>query len=76
MIVHPACGATVRPRGPNTASMCFCACSFNLLYRYTIQGRVEGDRPPISPHRLAPNQATLTLRGMRVHPLAVAEIRV
>ncbi|MFD1502975.1 transposase, partial [Streptosporangium lutulentum] len=27
--------------------------SFNLLYRYITQGRVEGDRPPISPRRLA-----------------------
>jgi len=27
--------------------------SLNLLYRYITQGRVEGDRPPISPRRLA-----------------------
>jgi hypothetical protein len=27
--------------------------SLNLLYRYIAQGRVEGDRPPISPRRLA-----------------------
>ncbi|MEV6868430.1 ISL3 family transposase [Streptosporangium subroseum] len=27
--------------------------SFNLLYRYITQGRVEADRPPISPRRLA-----------------------
>ncbi len=26
--------------------------SFNLLYRYITQGRVEADRPPISPRRL------------------------
>jgi hypothetical protein len=25
----------------------------NLLYRYITQGRVEGDRPPMSPRRLA-----------------------
>jgi len=27
--------------------------SLNLLYRYITQGRVEGDRPPISPRRLS-----------------------
>ncbi|MER5623839.1 ISL3 family transposase [Streptosporangium sp. NPDC002544] len=27
--------------------------SFNLLYRYITQGRAEGERPPISPRRLA-----------------------
>src|SRR5207248_8206849 len=27
--------------------------SLNLLYRYITQGRVEGDRPPISPRGLA-----------------------
>jgi len=27
--------------------------SMNLLYRYITQGRVEGDRPPISPRGLA-----------------------
>ena len=45
--------------------------SFNLLYRYITQGRVEGDRPPISPRRLArlvltrPGNLTGKQRGLR-----------
>ncbi|MFI7643602.1 hypothetical protein [Nonomuraea sp. NPDC049400] len=39
----PSC--PVQPSGSST--------SFNLLYRYITQGRVEADRLPISPRRLA-----------------------
>ncbi|HET9139775.1 MAG TPA: ISL3 family transposase [Actinophytocola sp.] len=45
--------------------------SLNLLYRYITQGRVEGDRPPISPRRLArlmltnPEHLTDTQRSLR-----------
>jgi transposase len=45
--------------------------SINLLYRYITQGRVEGDRPPISPRGLAtllltrPASLTDKQRGLR-----------
>lgn len=45
--------------------------SINLLYRYITQGRVEGDRPPISPRGLAglllthPERLTEKQRNLR-----------
>lgn len=45
--------------------------SINLLYRYITQGRVEGDRPPISPRGLTglllthPERLTSKQRGLR-----------
>jgi transposase len=45
--------------------------SMNLLVRYITQGRVEGDRPPMSPRRLTrlmlthPDHLTETQRGRR-----------
>lgn len=44
--------------------------SLNLLYRYITQGRVEGDRPPLSPRRLTgllltdPNNLTDTQHSL------------